>query len=157
MPKSTGHGGDGSNVNVTLGQSVSLLNPLTGQRFPCPICGNALEIRFTCKNKPYTTCLGCGIQTFFRGKPGIKRLTELVKSGILISGNGSQSELAVLLFNRIQQLREQKRILADKQGLIFVDPDLQNAIRVVNNEISRVQNELAKEAGQVSPMEGKSK
>lgn len=94
-----------------------------------------------------SSCLGCGIQTFFRGKAGIKRLTEIVNSQILISGNGSEAELAVVLFNRIKQLQAQKKQLAEKQGVILPDPDLKNAIRVVENEVKNVQDELSQLAG----------
>jgi|SRR5271154_6603030 len=132
------------NVNVTLEPAGSQGNPLFGKKYPCCLCGNGLEIRFTRKAKPYTTCLGCGIQTFFRGKTGIKRLMEIASSNILIAGKGSKIELAVILFNRIQQVRAQKKQLEETQGLIIRDPDLANAIRAVDNEIKRVQGELAK-------------
>jgi hypothetical protein len=105
-----------------------------------------LEIRFTRKKnvKPYTICLACGVQTFFRGKIAIQRLTKIVNSRLLIAGTGSNTESAVILFNRIQQLRLQKTELEGKQGLIILDPDLINAIRAVDNEIKYVQGELEK-------------
>ena len=40
---------------LTLGPS-NPLNPLADKTFPCCLCKNPLEIRFTKKNKPYTTC-----------------------------------------------------------------------------------------------------
>jgi hypothetical protein len=131
-----------SNVNVTLGPPDTG-NPFAGMQFPCSTCGNGLDIRLTRKNKPYTLCLDCGIRTFFRGKEGIGRLVEILNSEILISGKASNPDLAVILFNRVQQLRTQKKQLTDKQGLILSDPDLRNAIRVVENEIKRVQQELS--------------
>jgi len=134
---------DRTNVHVTLDAANPQENPLFGEKYPCCVCGKVLEICFTRKNKPYTTCLDCGIQTFFRGKATIKRLTEIVSSKVLISGNGSKTELAVLLFNRIQQLRAQKKQLAEKQGLIIRDSDLENALQAFENEIKRVQGELA--------------
>ncbi len=137
---------DSDNVHVTLAQTGLEGNPLLGKQFPCCLCGMGMEIRFTRKknSKPYTTCLGCGIQTLFRGQVGIQRLTEIVKSGMFIAGKGSKTELAVILFNRIQQLRVQKTELEGKQGLIILDPDLSNAIRAVDNEIKDMQSELAK-------------
>jgi hypothetical protein len=72
------------------------------------------------KNKPYTTCLDCGIQTFFRRKVAIKRLKEIVSSKILTAGNGSKTELAILLFNRIQQLRAQKSNSPKSKDLLFM-------------------------------------
>jgi len=134
---------DRDNVHVTLEPPSPQQNSLFGKSYPCCVCGKALEIGFTKRNKPYTTCLDCGIQTFFRGKAAIQRLTEIVRSKSLITGNGSNTELAVLLFNRIQQLRAQKKQLEEKQGLIIPDLDLENAIRTFDKEIKRVQAELA--------------
>ena len=137
---------DSDNVNVTLAQTGPKETPLLGRQFPCCVCGTGLEIRFTQKrnSKPYTTCLACGVQTFFRGKIAIQRLTKIVNSRLLIAGTGSNTESAVILFNRIQQLRAQKTELEGKQGLIILDPDLKNAIRAVDNEIKHVQGELEK-------------
>jgi len=67
-----------------------------------------------------------------------------VNSELLIAGTGSNTELAVILFNRIQQLRARKKELEEKQGLILRDLDLANAIRSVDIEIKRVQGELEK-------------
>ena len=147
MSKSALRGSSRSNVNVTLEPPSGKENPFAGKEFPCSICGIGLEIRITRKNKPYTLCLDCGIQTFFRRKEGITRLLEILNSGILISGDASEPSRAVILFNRIQQLHARKKQLTDKQGLILSDTDLQNAIRVVENEIKRVQEELSKLAG----------
>jgi len=144
MSNAAVHRSNPDNVNVTLESPGIQGDPLFGKEYPCCLCGNALEILFTRKKKPYTTCLSCGIQTFFRGKTGIKRLVEIVSSSILIAGNGSKTELPVILFNRIQQLRGQKKNLEETQGLIIRDPDLENAIRAVDNEIQRVQGELNK-------------
>src|SRR5271154_7138417 len=86
-------------VNVTLDPPDPPVNPFTGKKFPCCLCGNDLEIRFSKKNKPYTTCFDCGIQTFFRGKRGIQHLQEAVRSEILVAEKGSSTELAVMLFS----------------------------------------------------------
>jgi hypothetical protein len=137
---------DSDNLDVTLAQPDLPGSPLSGKQFPCCVCGTAMEICFTRKKnpKPYTTCFDCGIQTFFRGKAAIQRLTEIVNSGLLIAGKGCRSESAVILFNRLQQLRSQKRKLEEKQGLIICDPDFRNVIRAVDNEMKHVQGELAK-------------
>lgn len=145
------HPPDTDNVNVTLAETGPKESPLSGKQFPCCVCGLGLEIRLTRKKnpKPYTTCLACGVQTFFRGKIAIQRLTEIVNSGLLIAGTGSNTESAVILFNRIRQLRGQKAELEGKQGLIILDPDLKNAIRAVDNEIKHVQGELEKLARRI--------
>jgi len=143
---------DTDNVNVTLAETGPQESPLLGKQFPCCVCGTGVEIHFTRKKnpKPYTTCLACGIQTFFRGKVAIRRLTEIVNSGLLIAGTGSRTESAVILINRIQQLRAQKAELEGKQGLVILDPDLKNAIRAVDNEMKHVQGELEKLGRRIS-------
>jgi hypothetical protein len=135
-------------ANVTLDPPDPPINPFTDKKFPCCLCGNDLEIRFSKKNKPYTTCFDCGIQTFFRGKKGIQQLKETIHSEILVAEKGSHTELAFILFSRIQRLQNQKKQLTEKQGVIIRDPDLDNAICVVENEIKYIQQELAKLADQ---------
>ncbi len=141
-----------TNVNVTLAPRD---NPFSGKRFPCCLCGVGLEIRLSRRLKPYTQCLTCGIQTFFRGKKGIQRLSEIVKSELLMAGRGSKTESAVLLYTRIQQLRAQKEELEAQQGFILRDADLDGVIRVVDNELARVQGELEQMAGPSREENGK--
>jgi predicted RNA-binding Zn-ribbon protein involved in translation (DUF1610 family) len=50
------------------------------QYFPCPICGEGLEVRTSKKGKPYVVCYACGMQMFVRTVPGIQRLEELAKA-----------------------------------------------------------------------------
>ncbi len=135
-------GDDADNVNVTLEEKESTASTLAGRKFPCQLCGAGLEIRISRTQKPYTVCPDCGIQNFYRGKQGIRRLRELLDSQVLMTGTESSVDTAILLFNRIQQLRAQKKELKARKGLIFRDSDLENAILVVDNEMERVQGEL---------------
>jgi len=48
------------------------------QLFPCPVCGDGLEVRESKKGKPYVICNGCGVQMFVRTEPGIRRFEKLV-------------------------------------------------------------------------------
>jgi len=132
------------NVTLTLAERKSAADQLAGRRFPCQLCGTGLEIRISRKLKPYTTCLSCGVQNFYRGKKGIRRLQKILDSHLFIAGDESSVDTAVLLFNRVQQLRALKKELTQKQAFVFSDSDLQNTIRVVDNEIERMQGELAK-------------
>jgi hypothetical protein len=133
-----------SNVNVTLDRGEIVTETLSGKRFPCPTCGLGLSIRIAKTGKPYCVCLECGNQVFFRGRTGIQRLTEIIKSDKLISQREPNSDSAYTLFNRLVQLRLQKDELQQKQRLILNDPDLTSAIQAVDNEIQRVQRELHK-------------
>jgi hypothetical protein len=137
-------GAGADNVTLTLEERQSMADALAGREFPCQLCGAGLEIRISRKLKPYTTCLKCGVQNFYRGKTGIRRLREILDSHLLIKANGSSVDTAVLLFNRIQQLHTQKKELTARKVLIFSDPDLANAILAVDNEIEQMQGDLAK-------------
>jgi len=48
------------------------------QLFPCPVCGDGLEVCESKKGKPYVICNGCGVQMFVRTEPGIRRFEKLV-------------------------------------------------------------------------------
>ena len=136
------------NVNVPLENPESRPNEMAGRGFPCPVCAVNLPIRIARTQKPYCVCMDCGIQMFFRGKVGIARLHAILEDNILVAGSWSGANTPELLFNRIQYLKQRKSELKQKQRLIFPDPDLENAIRAVDNEIARVQGELAKSAGE---------
>ena len=137
-------GADSDHVTLTLGERQSMADALAGREFPCQLCGAGLEIRISRKLKPYTTCLTCGVQNFYRGKKGIRRLREILDSHLLITANESSVDTVVLLFNRIQQLRAQRKELAARKVFYLSDPDLANAILAVDNEIEQMQGDLAK-------------
>ncbi len=56
------------------------LESATRRLFPCPVCGQGLEIRETKKDKPYVVCDPCGMQLFVRNETGISRFERLVNS-----------------------------------------------------------------------------
>jgi DNA-directed RNA polymerase subunit RPC12/RpoP len=132
------------NVNVTLGQRPEGLKALEGKELPCVLCGEGLPILISKRNKPYCTCNNCGIQIFFRGKPGILRLFNLAAKNILVTVTEQSAAHAILLLNRLELLKLQKDELKTKQGIFFQDKNVENAIQTVDAEIERVQGELAK-------------
>jgi hypothetical protein len=127
-------------------QSSPFPNPdadlFSDSEFPCLLCGTGLEIRLSRKEKPYCVCNSCGIQIFFRGKTGIRRLRDILEAKILIVGKESETDRALVLYNHIQQLRGRKKILEANQGLFSRDEALDITIRAVDKEIERVQGEL---------------
>lgn len=139
------------NINVTLGKPKTVQDSLLGQIMPCQLCGAGLDIRISTRGKPYTICADCGVQTFVRGKTGIKRWRDLLNAQVLIAGHSTKGDSPIALFNRLQQLRLQKRDLEGKKRLMIRDPDLTNAIRAVDNEIKCVQGELEKLSRKSSP------
>jgi predicted RNA-binding Zn-ribbon protein involved in translation (DUF1610 family) len=134
------------NVNVTLKETL----PVDGRSFPCPVCGVGLIVKLAKTKKPYCTCDDCGIQVFIRGKTGIKRFREVLSRGKFISGKESECGSSLTAYNRLEQLRLQKKELESRQGVIFRDKDLDNAIQAVDNEIERMQGVLDQMAGKSS-------
>ena len=133
-----------SNITLTLAPLDQALDEILGSEFPCPLCGAALLVRFSKNKKPYCICNDCGIQLFVRGKVGISRLRELVRKGILVSSYGESAGHATTLLNRLEQLNLQRRKLNLKSALsFFMNPDVENAIEIVDAEIKTVQGELA--------------
>jgi hypothetical protein len=75
-------------------------------------------------------------------------LTEIVNSEAFLLGNGLKSESATVLYNRILQLREEKKTLEDKKGFFLHDTALENALQILDGDICHLQNELTKQAEQ---------
>ncbi len=133
-----------TDVNVTLAPSEKGLGVLGGKEFPCPLCGAALSILNSKRNKPYCTCNDCGLQIFIRGKRGISRLKWMAENGILISLREESAARGIFLLNRLERLKLQKRELEEKQGILSRDENVENAISLVDAEIESAQGELAK-------------
>jgi hypothetical protein len=72
---------------------------------------------------------------FFRGRKGIGRLTELVRSKSLVSAEDGPGTPASVLYNRLLQLRKGLKTLKKRRELLSTDDDLENAIRAVANEM----------------------
>lgn len=136
---------DQRHVHITLETREAEAKFFHGKIFPCPICGLALQIRIARTAKPYCHCDPCGIQLFFRGRQGIEWLREILETEMLISGKGSSA--AVILYNRVQQLKAEKRELEKKQGILIRNMDLENTIAALQTEIEGVQSELEELSG----------
>jgi DNA-directed RNA polymerase subunit RPC12/RpoP len=127
------------NVNVTLGSSADLS---VGRTFPCPLCSKELDLRQSRSRKPYCVCDSCGMQIFFRGKEGISRLQRMLEASERVFRSPAIATPAIAAFNRLEQLRAQKRDLEQRRPLIFTDDDLEHTIAAVDLEISRLQGAL---------------
>jgi DNA-directed RNA polymerase subunit RPC12/RpoP len=132
------------NVNVTLAPPDQTMGILTGKEFPCPLCGAGLPILTSKRNKPYCTCNDCGLQIFMRGKNGILRLEQMAQNGILISATEESAAHGISLLNRLEQLRLQRGVLEEKQGIFFPNKNVGYAISLVDAEMEVVQGELAR-------------
>jgi hypothetical protein len=98
------------------------------------------------KEKPYCMCLDCGIQIFFRGQAGIARLHKMIEWEEAVAAEFNGPARAVSLYNRLQELKRQKSVLEDKQGILFRDPDRDNLIAALDIEMARVRASLEKES-----------
>lgn len=129
---------------VTPQHNVTFNHQFLDKIFPCPVCNMGLRLKLSRKEKPYCTCLECGIQIFFRGQEGIIRLAKLIEAEEAVAAEFSGHSRALHLYNRLQGLKRQKKCLEKKQWPIFEDPDLGKAIEAVDAEIERVREELEK-------------
>jgi hypothetical protein len=133
--------------NVMLGNAPSAPEPqdqLFGKSLPCPVCAAGMILKASYKQKPYCLCLECGIQIFFRGKLGIERLRRLVESQETAALEFPTANHAAGLYNRLQQLKQEKEAYEQKQGVIFRDSDLDNVIATIDAQIKQVQLALEK-------------
>ncbi len=121
-----------------------------GKPFPCPLCNMELRLKISCKQKPYCTCLECGIQIFFRGQTGIARLHEMIKTEQAVVLEFSAPARAISLYNRLQHLKRQKEALERKHGRIFRNSDVVQVIEALDVEMQRIRDELkdANESGE---------
>ena len=137
-----------SEHNVTLG--LGDRREFLGRPFPCPVCNMELRLKISCKQKPYCTCLECGIQIFFRGQEGIARLYDIIKSEEAVVLEFSGPARAISLYSRLQHLKRQKEALEKKHGRIFRNSDVVQVIEALDVEMQRVRDELkdATESGE---------
>lgn len=124
--------------NVTLENRENV----QGKPFPCPLCGMALPVELSQKQKPYCVCNFCGIQIFFRGKAGIRRLQQLLESKEPMRDEIPAATSAVSLYNRLEELKRQREGLEQKQGIFFRDNNLDHAIAAIDGEIHTTELEL---------------
>ena len=115
-----------------------------GKPFPCPLCGVALPVRISQKEKPYCVCNDCGIQLFFRGKVGIKRLQIMLQAAEPIPDEYLGTTIVVALYNRLETLKKQKDDLEAKKGIIFRNQTLDDAIAAIDGEIKGVESAIRK-------------
>lgn len=135
----TSHTSNTTNVNVT---GAGMGSGTVRRTFPCPLCADALELRKSRANKPYSVCDSCGIQIFFRGKVAISRLQAFVDSTQSVVAPRAPAAPAVTLFSRLEQLRTNRSELEKKRPLIFGDQALENAISAIECEITQTQDAL---------------
>jgi DNA-directed RNA polymerase subunit RPC12/RpoP len=71
-------------------------------KIPCFLCSQELTQRRDKNHKPYFVCDPCGVQTFVRGRQGVKNLAELI----------------AILAERDFPFREHARVLHEIQAVL---------------------------------------
>ena len=114
---------------------------------PCFLCGNGLEIKMSKRDKPYLICDWCGVQTFIRGKRGIKAFNEyktlLKGSGIIVTGKNNLKITA--LINCLAELKGKLKQLAGAPTVFeFLMPmeHRELSVQVLHKAISQTENQL---------------
>ncbi len=130
--------------NVMLKTENKPRTDFDGKPFPCPLCSVALPVRISQKEKPYCVCNDCGIQLFFRGKVGIKRLQIMLQAVEPIPDEYLGTTAVVALYNLLEKLKKQKDDLEAKQGIIFRNQTLDDAIATIDEEIKGIESAIRK-------------
>jgi hypothetical protein len=126
--------------------NVMEISDFAGKPFPCPVCNTALPVKITVKKKPYCMCLDCGIQIFFRGQTGIRRLYEMIRSEEAVAAEFDYPARAISIYNHLQHLKRQKKAFEEEQGIFTFDLDRQRVIDALDDEIARVREVLEEAA-----------
>jgi ssDNA-binding Zn-finger/Zn-ribbon topoisomerase 1 len=86
---------------------------MTFSKFPCPVCGAALDVRQSKKEKPYVVCDPCGVQMLVRAASGIERFRSLISRGK--RGNS---------FDRLAEMeRRYRKRCPECRKTFWIDPD----------------------------------
>jgi hypothetical protein len=140
-------GPGGTELTQEKQRNVMETSDFAGKPFPCPVCNTALPIKISLKQKPYCMCLDCGIQIFFRGQAGIRRLHQMISSEEAVAAEFDFPARAISIYNHLQHLKRQKRAFEDEQGIFSFDLDRQKVIDALDNEIARVRQTLEEATG----------
>ncbi len=123
-----------NDANVTLG--ISSEDDI--QYFPCPICFEMLEVKYTTKSKPYLTCNDCFVQLFVRGKEGIKKFKNLISD----YNYNVKSQKLIELIDYYDRLEEQLAKVVAKKPFFREDKDLNNQEKVIEKYLETLQKKI---------------
>lgn len=109
--------------------------------FPCPVCGEARDVRTTKNGKPYIVCQSCGVQLFVRYAAGIARFeSQCVSESAPEVRAPRTAGRAERLVSELTDLRERRAKLTG----LFAGDDAKQAAAVFAREIAALEAELAK-------------
>lgn len=118
-------------------------------RIPCFLCGALLQVKLTKNEKPYFICEPCGLQTFVRCKPGIKKLQKVLADlAEGLTGFLPQQKHTLEILSTVSTLNEleSKLIeLKDNKSIgdyLFPDGDKELAQNTLESEIKKAHRRL---------------
>ena len=124
------------NDNVTLGVS----SEDSTEYFPCPICFEMLEVRYSKRSKPYLTCNDCGVQLFVRGKEGIKKFKNLISD----YNYKVKSQKLIQLIDYYNRLKEELAEIEANKPFFGEDKDLNIQEKVIKKQLNSLKKQFKK-------------
>ena len=115
--------------------------------FPCFLCGELVEIKYSKRDKPYFICDPCGVQAFIRRDKGIKRLKKLTGDKVIYNLKFKSTANQVLNgINQLEQLRAKLGEIEGKARLTDFNPvkERLKAGKAIQGEIKRLERTLFK-------------
>ena len=108
---------------------------------PCFLCGGAIEVRNSKKNKPYFICDPCGLQAFIRRDRGVDKLKEWMEGKGEAYKKKSGGFILELVAN-LEALKAKLKEVEDKQGLLFLDKDKEFIISSLKAEMDSLKAQI---------------
>ena len=126
--------------------------PLPDLIYPCPICGEKLDIRIGKKEKPYCICDSCGVQLFVRKSTGIEKLAEKLNIELNADIPTENKERNIIwnfaqlnrLIPKINLLNKLISEIEEKEIPFFTEKDTENRKKELHLELKSAEGELRK-------------
>ncbi len=120
---------------------------------PCILCGNELEQRTAKNRKPYFVCDPCGTQYFVRGKQGIAKLQQLMRTlstGELALSAHRDTLLKIrAILDELDGLDREVRKLGSSTGIFSatINKEKSRARKLLQKRMQKLLNDLERIAG----------
>ena len=125
-----------NDVNVTLG----VRGEDSTEYFPCPVCFETLEVRYTKNSKPYCVCNDCGVQMFVRYKKGIQKFKNLISD----CNYKVKSQKLIELIDYYDRLNEQLAEVVANKPFFGEDKDLNIQEKVIKKQLNSLKKQFKK-------------
>jgi len=124
-----------NNTNVTLERKEDETS-----YFPCSVCFEMIEVRYTKKSKPkpYCVCNDCGAQLFVRGKKGIEKFMNLISN----YNCKYKSHKLVELIELIAKLNDKLSEIEAKKPVFGGNKHLNLQAKVIKKQLNSLQKVL---------------